>query len=58
MKGHEYTPEAIDYMLTNMTKLTQWEEYFIESITDQWHHKRTLTDRQKEVLGQIWEKQP
>jgi hypothetical protein len=35
-------------------KLTKWEESFVESITDQWERQMNLTDRQFEILEQIY----
>lgn len=60
MELYELTPSAIDYILANIPdddrRLTAWEHSFILSITDQWERRRSLTDKQKETLGRIWEK--
>lgn len=62
MELSELTDKAIDYMLPelisqeNRKKLSPWEWSFIESITDQWERRRKLSDRQKEILGSIWDK--
>jgi hypothetical protein len=57
----EMTDDAIDYIYNNITEnvgLSEWECAFLDSTEDQWHRKRWLSDRQKEILGQIWEKMP
>jgi IS1 family transposase len=65
MELHEFTDEAINYILqaledqthTSSGKpLSAWEFSFIESVTDQWARYKRLSDKQKEVLGSIWEK--
>ncbi len=59
MELSEITDKAIDYMLSELAdnlKLTSWEKDFVESITDQWERRRSLSDKQKEILGRIWEK--
>lgn len=62
MKYEEITDKALDYMLPELEtsqnpKLTEWErEVFIPSIARQWKQKRKLTDRQREIVGQIWDK--
>ena len=60
MKLEELTDKAIDYILgaIDTDRLSQWENSFIESISDQWTRNRRLSDRQKEVLGNIWDRQP
>ena len=40
-----------------MGRLSKWEEAFIESVNSQWTHCRRLSERQKEILGIIWDKQ-
>lgn len=37
-------------------ELSDWEFNFIESITDQFSNKKTLTDRQCEILEKIYDK--
>jgi hypothetical protein len=64
MKAEELTDKAIDYMLAELStdllaghsKLTEWEGDFLISINDQWEHHRSLSAKQKEVLGNIWDK--
>jgi len=59
MELSELTDKAIDYILSHLETelhLTEWEKGFIESISDQWTRNRRLSDRQKEVLGQIWDR--
>ncbi len=60
MKLAELTDKAIDYILarTNTDILTDWEKTFFESVSEQWERSRSLSDKQKEVLGRIWDKQP
>lgn len=60
MKQEELTDSAIDYIFENYepTLLTKWELTFIESVEDQWKRNRRLSERQKEILGNIWDKQP
>jgi len=60
MRIEELTDEAIQYIFDNYEPihLTKWELSFIESVEDQWKKRRRLSDRQKEILGQIWDRQP
>lgn len=60
MKPEELTDQAIDYILSGIDtdRLSSWERSFVESVSDQWTRNRRLSDRQKEVLGNIWDKQP
>ena len=62
MRQDELSDSAIDYILSHLdddnSHLSKWEESFVSSVTDQWERKRFLTERQKEVLGNIWDKQP
>jgi hypothetical protein len=55
----ELTDKAIDYILDGLKdnlKLTSWEKNFVESVTDQWGRNRSLSEKQKETLGKIWDK--
>ena len=59
MQPEELDDKAIDYILDGLShedRLTNWEKNFVESITDQWTRKRSLSERQKEVLGNIWDR--
>jgi hypothetical protein len=59
MDAGEMTDKAIDYILdglSNERRLTEWEKNFVESITDQWTSRRSLSGKQKEVLGRIWDR--
>jgi hypothetical protein len=59
MKPEELTNDAIDYILDNLIderRLTAWEKSFVESVNDQWERNRRLSERQKEILGNIWDK--
>jgi len=60
MKLEELTPEAIDHIYANVDtdRLTAWQKSFIESTSDQWTRRRWLSDRQKEILGEIWDRNP
>lgn len=60
MKQEELTEKAIDYILDGIQveRLSDWERNFVESVSDQWAHNRRLSDKQKEILGNIWDKQP
>jgi hypothetical protein len=59
MDTNEMTDKAIDYSLDGLAserRLTEWEKNFVESITDQWTSRHSLSDKQKEVLGKIWDR--
>lgn len=59
MKPEELTDEAIDYIIANLEaddRLTKWEQGFVESISNQWELHRSLSDKQKETLGKVWDK--
>ncbi len=60
MELSELTDKAIDYILGELSdqhpKLSVWENSFVESIADQWTKRRSLSDKQKEILGKIWDK--
>jgi len=65
MDINEITDKAIDYMLPRLVdeaaadspKLSEWEKtQFIPSIVDQWERRRSLSEKQKEILGRIWDK--
>ena len=60
MKAEELTDKAIDYIISgiNTDHLNEWEKGFFESVSEQWERNRSLSDRQKEILGRIWDKQP
>lgn len=60
MELDEMTEKAIGYIFENIewVRLSKWETSFVESIQDQWERRRTLSERQKEILGQIWDRQP
>jgi hypothetical protein len=55
----ELTDKAVDYILDALKderKLSDWEKNFVESVSDQWTRARRLSDKQKEVLGRVWDK--
>lgn len=59
MKPEELTDDAIDYILANLEaehRLTKWEQGFIESISNQWERDRHLSEKQKDMLGKIWDR--
>lgn len=60
MELDELTDSSIDYIISGMNTdyLTNWERQFFESVSDQWSRNRRLSDKQKLVLGDIWDKQP
>jgi hypothetical protein len=60
VKQEELTDDAITYILENIEyeRLSSWEGSFIASISEQWERFHRLSDRQKEILGNIWDKQP
>jgi hypothetical protein len=59
MELSELTPSAIDFIFDNVLveNLSDWEREFVESVSEQWTRRRSLSDKQKEVLGRIWDKQ-
>lgn len=59
MNSEELTDKAIDYIVSemNVDQLTEWEQQFFESVSEQWTRRRSLSEKQKEVLGKIWDKQ-
>lgn len=58
MELNELTDKAIDYILDGLenASLNKWELDFYESVKDQWERRRSLSDKQKETLGRIWDK--
>lgn len=61
MKLEELTADAIDYILSELedsNRLSEWEKKFVESISDQWGRRRSLTDNQKLKLGEIHDNHP
>ena len=50
----------IKYMIDKLTieydELTSWEQNFLESVTEQFEMKATLSDRQCEILERIYDK--
>ncbi len=39
-------------------RLSDWEEDFVISVIDQWQQKRSLSEKQAEILERIWQAQP
>lgn len=60
MKAEELTDSAIDYIVKGMNTdfLTDWEKGFFESVSEQWDRRRSLSEKQREILGRLWDKQP
>ena len=60
MKSEELTDKAVDFIIDGMNTdfLSEWENGFFESVSEQWQRARRLSEKQKEILGNIWDKQP
>jgi hypothetical protein len=64
LEPNEFTEKAIDYIIDGLCdelamdrpKLSKWERDFTISVEEQWRKKRWLSDKQKEILGRIWDK--
>lgn len=65
MELNEITDKALDYMMPDLEsrvavddpKLSEWEkEQFLPSVIEQWHRKRWMSDKQKQIIGRIWDK--
>ena len=64
MELSELTDKAIDYIIDGLCDnlamdrptLSKWERDFVVSVEEQWRNKRWLSDKQKEILGKIWDK--
>lgn len=53
----KHAPEVIQSWLDAINEdsdLTKWEQGFIESITQQFEERGTLSDRQEEILERIY----
>lgn len=48
--------QMIEDLEDRASRLTDWESDFVASLSDRLGSGLGLTDRQIEVLGQIWEK--
>lgn len=65
MEQSELTDKAIDYIVEELCdemakdrpNLNKWERDFVISIEEQWRRNRSLSEKQKETLGKIWDKQ-
>lgn len=53
-KTRELVEHFIHELYEPNTKLTQWEQDFVESVSDQFDRRGTLTDKQFEVLERIY----
>jgi hypothetical protein len=60
LKQEELTDHAVDFIVAGMNTdfLNDWEQAFFESVSEQWQLSRRLSEKQKEILGRIWDKQP
>lgn len=60
MKPEELTENAIDHIMGNAVTdhMNDWEKDFFTSVSEQWDRNRRLSEKQKEILGRIWDKQP
>jgi hypothetical protein len=50
--------EALDYCVDEIDRLSAWEKSFVESISDQMQYRGKLSERQEEILEQIYCKLP
>jgi hypothetical protein len=48
--------QLIDDCETREDRLSDWERRFIDSIAKQYAQRRSLTDKQKDRLDEVWEK--
>ena len=46
----------LDFAESHINKCTQWEQNFIESISDQFGNSGKLSDKQFEILDKIFDK--
>ena len=46
--------EVIEACSDNTDRLTDWEVWFVESVSDQWDRRHWLSDKQKEILERIY----
>lgn len=54
----ELTDKKIDVILAGLDplKLGKWESEFLASVKEWWGKRRKLSDKQKQRLGEMWEK--
>ena len=45
---------ALGYCADNLDRLTDWEQDFIESVTDQFERSGHLSEKQEDVLERIY----
>ena len=55
-KEHEDVEDMLCDCTNRKHKLEEWEDLFIESITDQFENNGSLSDKQYAQLVKIWEK--
>ena len=60
LRQEELDDKAIDFIVdgVNTDFLNDWEREFFESVSEQWNKNRRLSEKQREILGRIWDKQP
>lgn len=51
-------PEVIEYWINTINdegiNLSKWEQDFMESITEQWERRRSVSDKQEEIIERIY----
>jgi regulator of sigma D len=50
------TDQLITDCETRDDKLSEWEQGFIQSVREQFDRRGSLSDKQLEILNNIWEK--
>ena len=50
----EHVEDWLDSIWGHAGRLTQWEREFIESVTEQWEERRSLSGRQLDILEKIY----
>lgn len=55
-KKIEEVEEMLSILDDHFPDMTKWEQDFTESIVSRWDNYKALSDRQKEVLTDIYEK--
>lgn len=56
MKTEEMLQDCQEAASCSNTPLSKWEQDFIDSITEQYEERRSLSSKQVEVLKRIWDK--
>ena len=50
----EIIQRMLEALQTPVKDLTKWEENFLESVTEQFESRRSLSDRQFEILDELY----